>query len=293
MRKGFTLIELLVVIVIIAVLASLATVGLNSVRAKNRDAKRVADIRQLQTALETYINDNGSYPSAITAGNTLVGPNGQTYMAKVPAGPNSADGSCVSDTYAYVSISPYSAYSIYYCLGGAVQNAGPADCIAKPGQICSTVLAIGDSYQGGIIAYLDGTGHGFVAATSDTSNIRWSNGSAVDTEAHATAIGTGLANTNTIITVQGAVATSYAAGLARAYAGGGYSDWYLPSKDELAQLYANRVAVGIISYTENYYWSSSEYNTTDAWYQRFDGGSVNYTTKSSTDTLHLRAIRSF
>lgn len=48
-----------------------------------------------------------------------------------------------------------------------------------------------------------------------------------------TAIGTGFSNTNTIITSQGIIATNYAAGLVRAYTGGGYTDWYLPSKEEL------------------------------------------------------------
>jgi type II secretion system protein G len=60
---GFTLIELLVVIAIIGLLASIVLVALNNARVKSRDAKRIADIRELQAALEMYYNDNGSYPS--------------------------------------------------------------------------------------------------------------------------------------------------------------------------------------------------------------------------------------
>ena len=56
-QKGFTLIELLVVIAIIGLLSTLAVVALNSARAKARDAKRVADIKQVQTALELFFND--------------------------------------------------------------------------------------------------------------------------------------------------------------------------------------------------------------------------------------------
>jgi len=64
---GFTLIELLVVIAIIGLLATLAVISLNNARAKSRDAKRVSDIRQIQTALELYFSDNDSYPPG-TAG---------------------------------------------------------------------------------------------------------------------------------------------------------------------------------------------------------------------------------
>jgi general secretion pathway protein G len=92
-NKGFTLIELLVVIAIIGLLSTLAVVALNNARAKSRDAKRVSDIKQIQTALEMYYQDANGYPSAnampsslATAGNTYMGqvltnptPNGITY----------------------------------------------------------------------------------------------------------------------------------------------------------------------------------------------------------------------
>jgi prepilin-type N-terminal cleavage/methylation domain-containing protein len=61
--RGFTLIELLVVIAIIGLLSSIVLASLSSARQKSRDARRLADIRQLQTALELYANDNGgTYP---------------------------------------------------------------------------------------------------------------------------------------------------------------------------------------------------------------------------------------
>lgn len=86
-NKGFTLIELLVVIAIIGLLATLAVVALNNARQKSRDAKRVSDIKQIQTALELYYNDANGYLSGTTLGSTLV-LSGVTYMGQVPSNPS-------------------------------------------------------------------------------------------------------------------------------------------------------------------------------------------------------------
>ncbi len=64
-QRGFTLIELLVVIAIIGLLSTLAVVSLNSAREKARDAKRLADVKQVQTALELYYTDNNAYPATV------------------------------------------------------------------------------------------------------------------------------------------------------------------------------------------------------------------------------------
>ena len=66
-KKGFTLIELLVVIAIIGVLSTLAVVALGSARQKANDAKRLSDIKQVQTALELYYTDHNSYPTTTAA----------------------------------------------------------------------------------------------------------------------------------------------------------------------------------------------------------------------------------
>ena len=61
--RGFTLIELLVVIAIIGILSSVVLASLNDARQKSRDAKRIADVKQLQLALELYFDSNGAYPT--------------------------------------------------------------------------------------------------------------------------------------------------------------------------------------------------------------------------------------
>lgn len=70
-KSGFTLVELLVVIAIIAVLASIVLASLNTARRKSRDARRVADIKQIQLALELYFDSNKAYPTAIYTGSTI------------------------------------------------------------------------------------------------------------------------------------------------------------------------------------------------------------------------------
>ncbi len=63
-NKGFTLVEILIVVAIIGILASIILVGLNSFRSSGRDARRIADVHQVQNALELYFTKNGSYPAA-------------------------------------------------------------------------------------------------------------------------------------------------------------------------------------------------------------------------------------
>src|SRR3989344_3091876 len=78
---GFTLIELLVVIAIIGILASIVLAALNSARQRSRDVRRLADINQLQKAIELYYDDTGSYPTALA---DIVAP---AYIATEPHDP--------------------------------------------------------------------------------------------------------------------------------------------------------------------------------------------------------------
>jgi len=136
-QKGFTLIELLVVIAIIGLLSTLAVVALNNARMKARDAKRVSDIKQIQTALELYFNDASDYPAAVTPGGTIAYDT-TTYMAIVPTNPKPrTDGSptaCADSDYSYTRDSGVS-YHISFCLGGATGGLSAGPRTATPGGI--------------------------------------------------------------------------------------------------------------------------------------------------------------
>jgi len=195
----------------------------------------------------------------------------------------------------------------YFTVAGAtiVTNTTDSGIVTA---IFPETLVVGDSYGGGIVAYILQSGdlgydasaqHGLIAATADRSTtgaggyinwyFSWYTGSSTTTGATATALGTGLANTDTIILIQGGIATSYAAGLARAYRGGGYDDWFLPSKDELDILYINQVAIG--GFADSTYWSSSEDDAEFAWCQYFGNGNQHNYSKNLV--CRVRAVRYF
>jgi hypothetical protein len=158
--------------------------------------------------------------------------------------------------------------------------------------------AIGDSYQGGKVAYIlqlgdpgyvDGGIHGLIAAPSDQSaGQQWGCYGTTISGADGTAIGTG--NQNTIDIVTGCTTAGIAAKLCYDLTLNGYTDWYLPSKDELNKLYLNKVAIG--GFANVNYWSSSEHDNLTAWSQLFINGSQDYNS-AKNNTSYVRAVRSF
>jgi type II secretion system protein G len=104
-ERGFTLIELLVVIAIIGLLSSVVLASLNNARIKARDARRLSDLKSIETALELYYGDNNAYPTTASGGTTVTSALASvlkpTYMSDVPKDPSRADTS--STGYLYCS----------------------------------------------------------------------------------------------------------------------------------------------------------------------------------------------
>lgn len=161
----------------------------------------------------------------------------------------------------------------------------------------STIYAICDTRPSGvgIVFYITNGGlHGLESAPSDQSTSQsWSNVESFvnGSSALPSGIGTGSANTDAIIAQLGHSAS--AAKVCRDYAGGSLTDWFLPSKDELNELYSKKDIVGGFENTANY-WSSSEFGINgdlNAYGQLFSNGSQGGLYKG--DSYRVRAIRAF
>jgi hypothetical protein len=201
-----------------------------------------------------------------------------------------------------------SAYDMVYDLNGdgGVNRADARTMVSlftnPRGEQCPddpTTLAIGDSYQGGIIFWLDASGeHGLIAAAADqSSGVRWYAGTDGITRATGDGLYAGEANTAIIIAAQVAIGddgSDYAAQICNdlqiIQGAVTYGDWYLPSKYELNLLYLQKTVVG--GFANNFYWSSTEFDNYAAWDQLFAIGnqSGNY---KNYGYGYVRAVRAF
>ncbi len=180
----------------------------------------------------------------------------------------------------------------------AIGPAGSQRLKAATGNVPSnaTVFHIGDNGPaGGKVFYLsDNTGlHGLEAAPADqvdsTGNaaFAWGCHYIAIPDAQGTAVGTGAANTAAIVV--GCNEANTAAKIAYSYALNGYTDWFLPSKDELNLLYQQKNVVS--GFARNYYWSSTESDIFNAWAHYFASGGQEEGVKSGP--YPVRAVRAF
>jgi hypothetical protein len=196
-----------------------------------------------------------------------------------------------------------SVYKINAITGGLTEvgSAAPAgsgpESIITLGELIDVAVKkkykVGDTGPaGGIVFYVTALGnHGLEAAPVDLNSgagAEWGCRYTPITGADGTAIGTGVQNTANILAE--CTELGIAAKLADDYGLNGYDDWFLPSKNELNEMYINRGVVG--GFASYFYWSSSQSDSSLAWGQNFDGGFQNgYSSKYVT--LRVRAVRAF
>ena len=163
--------------------------------------------------------------------------------------------------------------------------------IGDTGPAGGNIFYINPNYEDDGWRYLE------AAPASQITSEKWCDMNTDITGATATAIGTGKANTQTILKILGE--GHYAARLCRTLVEGDKGDWFLPSKDELNEIYVNLYLKGFDSFEGGYYggsyWSSSEslqYGANLAWAQDFTTGNQCTTAKGNFD-LWVNAVRSF
>jgi predicted nucleic acid-binding Zn ribbon protein len=143
--------------------------------------------------------------------------------------------------------------------------------IGDTGPAGGLIFYINPNYTTDGWRYLEAASSDFPIDNNDY-RIPWYNGNYVETGATGTAIGTGMPNTQKIVNIQGE--GSYAAKLCYDLTQGSFSDWFLPSRDELNLMYENLHLKGLGSFEPGDYWSSSEGVADGAWVQGFGGGQI-------------------
>ena len=161
---------------------------------------------------------------------------------------------------------------------------------------CSKTALIGDFREGGIVIWVDDTGqHGLVCDLTDYAAIWGCNGTEI-VGADSLTVGSGLQNTEDILAI--CQTAGIAARVANDLVAQEYSDWYLPSKEELKYIWLNSFIISERSIAlggeglDAYYWTSSEYDADHAWCWDLKFGADDHSYSKETPA-RVRAIRTF
>jgi len=160
-----------------------------------------------------------------------------------------------------------------------------------------TTYAIGDFAHGGVVFWVSPSGeHGKVVSIYDVQSVPWSNIISTVIGFSAQSDINGAGNTVAIMMQSGHISSAARHCADLAY--GGYDDWYLPSRNELNDVYLNRFAINTTAMANGgeaiasvFFWSSTEVSSNNAWRQGFnDGGQWN---GNKDDSSRVRAVRAF
>ena len=245
------------------------------------------------------------------------------YISGTPQGPTAATntGTGTSYTYSYTGtgITTYGPSATkptdggtYTVIATVAANGNYAASSSAPTAFSiKTNLAVGNSYGGGKVAYILRDGdigydanqqHGLIVSGDLTiPDINWgtkyvvtgASGGVPDNNGiyPPADLETGMSNTNIIINSEGP-GTNYAAGLAKSYTGGGYTNWYLPSASQMNAMKANLNAIS--TFTKVHYWTSTE---DDYYYSAYTLFATSFPSIESIDKINtqvgVRAVRSF
>jgi hypothetical protein len=149
--------------------------------------------------------------------------------------------------------------------------------------------AAGDALGGGLFVFEDG-GYAYISAAADQSTDAPWGCQGTDISGTLSAVGTGSANTALI--VASCATSGISARICDQLTLNGYSDWFLPSLDELAEMYTKLAADGLGNFANQSYWSSTQSSATQAYTIDFNNGNTNAHQKSQTNR-HTRAMRRF
>jgi len=259
---------------------------------------------QPQITIQYTNNDTATVSSAvvtasISAGGTLVGTTTATASSGVATFSNLGVNGTVGTTYtiSYTALDLPVASATVTLTGTTCDGATFTCQVGDIGPGGGTIFYVAPTTftQLGATNYMCSTACKYLEAapTSGTGAwtdafYRWSGNIDTLIGTTGTAIGTGYKNTLAIVAQSNT--SDRAATVSRGYSGpNSLRDWFLPSKDELNELYLQKTIVG--GFQQNYYWSSSESNATSSFDENFTGGSQGTTVKNGED--YVRPIRAF